>query len=231
MLDEKVFPARAESAVKSFVKLLNELMESAQTQPVHLLLREILAKTGYEAMLKSDATPEAESRVANVEELVNAAAEATERGETVSDFLDHAALVADADSVDEKAAVSLLTIHNAKGLEFPNVFLAGMEEGLFPHSRSLLAEAAMEEERRLCYVGMTRAEKRLYLTWARYRRRFGGGQAEVCLPSRFLNEVPVSLRERLSPHSQPRMDEVDLFSEQHEVRGCGKEEYVQRAHL
>jgi DNA helicase-2/ATP-dependent DNA helicase PcrA len=114
--------------------------------------------------------------------------------------------------------VSLLTIHNAKGLEFPNVFLAGMEEGLFPHSRSLISDAAMEEERRLCYVGMTRAEKRLYLTWARYRRRFGGGQPEVCLPSRFLNEVPPSLREKLSPYSDRRTEEVDLFSEQHEVR-------------
>ncbi len=222
MLEEKVFPARAESALKAFVKLINDLGESAQTQPIHELMREILAKTGYDAMLKADTTPEAESRLANIEELVNAGVEATERGETISDFLDHAALVADADSVDEQAPVSLLTIHNAKGLEFPNVFLAGMEEGLFPHSRSLLSEAAMEEERRLCYVGMTRAEKRLYLTYARYRRRFGGGQPEVCLPSRFLNEVPVALRERLSPHSQPKHDEVDLFSEQHEVRDAAK---------
>jgi DNA helicase-2/ATP-dependent DNA helicase PcrA len=222
MLEEKAFPARAESAIKSFVRVINELMEDAQRQPIHELLRGILAKTGYEAMLKADPTPEAESRLANLEELINAAVEATERGETVPDFLDHAALVADADSVDEKAAVSLLTIHNAKGLEFPNVFLAGMEEGIFPHSRSLLSEAAMEEERRLCYVGMTRAEKRLYLTWARYRRRFGGGQPDVCLPSRFLNEVPVALRERLSPHSQPQVDEVDLFSEQHEVRDSAK---------
>jgi len=222
MLEEKVFPARAEAAIKSFVKLLTDLGESAQVMPIHDLLREILAKTGYEAMLKADTTPEAESRLANIEELVNAGVEATERGETVADFLDHAALVADADSVDEQAAVSLLTIHNAKGLEFPNVFLAGMEEGLFPHSRSLLSEAAMEEERRLCYVGMTRAEKRLYLTYARYRRRFGGGQPEVCLPSRFLNEVPVALRERLTPHSQPKHDEVDLFSEQHEVRDAAK---------
>jgi DNA helicase-2/ATP-dependent DNA helicase PcrA len=222
MLEEKVFPARAEAAIKSFVKLLTELGESSQVLPIHELLREILAKTGYEAMLKADITPEAESRLANIEELVNAGVEATERGETVSDFLDHAALVADADSVDEQAAVSLLTIHNAKGLEFPNVFLAGMEEGLFPHSRSLLSEAAMEEERRLCYVGMTRAEKRLYLTYARYRRRFGGGQPEVCLPSRFLNEVPVALRERLTVHSQPKHDEVNLFSEQHEVRDAAK---------
>ena len=140
------------------------------------MLRDILEKTGYEHMLKSDSSPEAEARLGNLEELVNAAAEASERGENAAEFLDHAALVADADGVDEQAAVSLLTIHNAKGLEFPNVFLAGMEEGLFPHSRSLTSEAAMEEERRLCYVGMTRAEKRLYLSNARYRRRFGGGQ-------------------------------------------------------
>jgi DNA helicase-2/ATP-dependent DNA helicase PcrA len=127
-------------------------------------------------------------------------------------------LVSDADSVNQEAAVSLLTIHNAKGLEFPNVFLAGLEEGIFPHSRSLTSEAAMEEERRLCYVGMTRAEKRLYLTYARYRRRFGGSQPEVCMPSRFLNEVPVSLRERLSVHKEPFTEEVDLFSEQYDVR-------------
>jgi DNA helicase-2/ATP-dependent DNA helicase PcrA len=219
MLEEKVFPARAEAAVKGFVRLIEELAESAKTMPVHELLREILLKTGYDAMLKADTSPEAETRTGNLEELINAAVEATERGETAADFLDHAALVADADSVDEQAAVSLLTIHNAKGLEFSNVFLAGMEEGLFPHSRSLTSEAAMEEERRLCYVGMTRAEKRLYLTYARYRRRFGGGQPEVCLPSRFLNEVPAGLRERISPYgANVTQDEVDLFAEQHDVR-------------
>ena len=191
-------------------------------QPVHELLRAILEKTGYETMLKSDNSPEAETRLANLEELVNAAAEAAERGETAAEFLDHAALVADADGVDEKAAVSLLTMHNAKGLEFPNVFIAGLEEGLFPHSRSLTSEAAMEEERRLCYVGMTRAENRLYLSSARYRRRFGGGQPEVSLPSRFLKEVPPSLCERLSPQTVRRHDEVDLFSEQYEVRDSAK---------
>ncbi len=218
MLEEKVFPSRAESALKAFVKLVNEMTELSEDKPVHEILRVILDKTGYEAMLKSDISPEAESRLGNLEELVNAALEASERGETAADFLDHAALVADADALDEQAAVSLLTIHNAKGLEFPNVFLAGLEEGIFPHSRSLVSEAAMEEERRLCYVGMTRAEKRLYVTWARYRRRFGGGQPEVCLPSRFLNEVPAGLRERLSPYSEPRTEEVDLFSEQNDVR-------------
>lgn len=218
MLEERVFPGRAESAVKSFLSTIRSLSEKAREQPVHETLREILEKTGYGAMLKSDISPEAESRLANLEELINAAVEGAERGETAAEFLDHAALVADADAVDQEAPVSLLTIHNAKGLEFPNVFLAGLEEGIFPHSRSLLSEAGMEEERRLCYVGMTRAEKRLYVTWARYRRRFGGSQPEACLPSRFLNEVPVALREKLSPYSEPQADEVDLFAEQSDVR-------------
>lgn len=218
MLDEKLFATRAESAIRSFLQLIGDLAESARTKPVHELLREILEKTGYAAMLKSDTSPEAESRLSNLEELVNAAVEAAERGETAAEFLDHAALVSDADSVDEHAAVSLLTIHNAKGLEFPNVFLAGMEEGLFPHSRSLNSEPAMEEERRLCYVGMTRAEKRLYVTWARYRRRFGAGQPEPCIPSRFLGEIPPSLCERLSPSRDRYRQEVDLFAEQHDVR-------------
>jgi DNA helicase-2/ATP-dependent DNA helicase PcrA len=222
MLEERLFPARAESAIRSFKFLIESLAEEAPEKPVHETLRGILEKTGYEAMLKNDQSPDSESRLGNLEELVNAAAEAAERGETAAEFLDHAALISDADSVDEQAAVSLLTIHNAKGLEFSNVFLAGMEEGLFPHSRSLTSEAAMEEERRLCYVGMTRAEKRLYLTWARYRRKFGGGLPEVCLPSRFLNEVPNSLRERLSRYQQSSHDEVDLFSEQYDVRESAK---------
>ncbi len=222
MLEEKAFPTRAESALNSFLNLINDLSEAAKTKPIHETLREILEKTGYDAMLKTDLSPESESRLANLEELVNAAAEGAERGESPADFLDHAALVADADSLDEQAAVSLLTIHNAKGLEFPNVFLAGLEEGIFPHSRSLNTEAAMEEERRLCYVGMTRAEKRLYVTWARYRRKYGGSQPEVCLPSRFLNEVPAGLRERLSSYKETYTEEVDLFAEQHDVREAAK---------
>jgi DNA helicase-2/ATP-dependent DNA helicase PcrA len=153
-------------------------------------LRQILERTGYARMLQADNDPEAESRLGNLNELVNAASEAAERGETIAEFLDHAALVSDTDNLDERAPVSLLTLHNAKGLEFPIVFLAGMEEGLFPHMRSLDSKAAMEEERRLCYVGMTRSEKRLFLTSARYRRRFGGGQQEATIPSRFLREVP-----------------------------------------
>ncbi|HEY3937705.1 MAG TPA: UvrD-helicase domain-containing protein [Bryobacteraceae bacterium] len=218
MLEAKVFPTRAESAVKAFVSLITGLAADVDHKAVDEILREVLDKTGYQAMLKNDPSPDAESRLANLEELINAAVEANERGETAAEFLDHAALVSDADAVDERAPVSLLTVHNAKGLEFSNVFLAGMEENLFPHSRSVNSEAAMEEERRLCYVGMTRAEKRLYLTWAQYRRRFGGDRPEICLPSRFLNEVPPSLREKLSAYSQPRAEEVDLFSEQYDVR-------------
>jgi DNA helicase II / ATP-dependent DNA helicase PcrA len=218
MLEERVFPGRADAALKSFMKVMEELQETARTAPVAETLKNIMLKSGYEEMLKTDKSPDADSRLANIEELINAAAEATERGETASDFLDHAALVADADQVDERAPVSLLTIHNAKGLEFSNVFLAGLEEGLFPHSRSLISETGMEEERRLCYVGMTRAEKRLYISWARYRRRFGGGQPEATLRSRFLSEVPPSLCERLSPYKELKIEEVDLYSEQHEVR-------------
>jgi DNA helicase II / ATP-dependent DNA helicase PcrA len=218
MIEEKVFPARAESAVKSFLNLIGQLSEAVHVSALDQLLREILDKSGYGAMLKADISPESESRLGNLEELVNAAAEAAERGETAADFLDHAALVSESDALDEQAAVSLLTIHNAKGLEFPNVFIAGLEEGIFPHSRSLTTQAGIEEERRLCYVGMTRAQKRLYLTSARYRRRFGSAQPEVCLPSRFLKEVPPSLCERLSPYRQPHTDEVELLAEQSDVR-------------
>jgi DNA helicase-2/ATP-dependent DNA helicase PcrA len=166
------------------------------------LLRQILERTGYARMLQSDNDPEAESRLGNLNELVNAASEASERGETIAEFLDHAALVSDSDGLDERAPISLLTLHNAKGLEFPIVFLAGMEEGLFPHIRALDSKAAMEEERRLCYVGMTRSEKRLFLTSARYRRRFGGGQQEATIPSRFLREVPRALVEDLGQSRQ-----------------------------
>ncbi len=165
-------------------------------------------------MLEQEGTEESRGRLANLEELLNAAADASERGETLRDFLDHAALVSDADSADERATVSLLTMHNAKGLEFPIVFIAGLEEGLFPHSRSLDSESGMEEERRLCYVGMTRAETRLYLTWARYRRRFGGGQREPSIPSRFLKEVPPALLDRV----RGDQGHVDLTAERYQVR-------------
>jgi DNA helicase II / ATP-dependent DNA helicase PcrA len=222
MLDEKLFAGRAESALRIFKTLLEELGMAAGEGKVDDALRQILDRTGYARMLEVDNDPEAESRLGNLNELVNAASEAAERGETASEFLDHAALVSDTDNLDERAPVSLLTLHNAKGLEFPVVFLAGMEEGLFPHMRSLDSKAAMEEERRLCYVGMTRSEKRLFLTSARYRRRFGGGQQEATIPSRFLREVPRALVEDLGQSRQRSAPQVDLFAEQREVSEAAK---------
>jgi DNA helicase-2/ATP-dependent DNA helicase PcrA len=128
--------------------------------------------------------------------------------------------VSDADAVDERAPVSLMTLHNAKGLEFPVVILSGMELGLFPHSRSMNSESALEEERRLCYVGMTRARKKLILTWARYRRRFGGGEQERSTPSWFLSEIPPDLIVDLGQRDDP--GEVNLTSERHDVRQSAK---------
>ena len=208
----RAFPARAESALKSFLKLIERTYgDGSREEPVHEVLRAILDKTGYEDMLKSDSRPKRNRVSATWKNWSMLLPRRLSAGKLSPISWITQRWSPKSDSVDERAAVSFLTMHNAKGLEFPNVFLAGLEEGIFPHSRSLNSEAAMEEERRLCYVGMTRAEKRLYLTWARYRRRFGGGQPEVCLPSRFLNEVPPSLVRRISPYSEPHTDEVDLF--------------------
>jgi DNA helicase-2/ATP-dependent DNA helicase PcrA len=222
MLDEGTLPARAEAALKAFRNLIEELSADVRKLPIDETLRQILDRSGYKSMLTSVETPESESRLANLMELVNAATDAVERGEGPTEFLDHAALVADSDGLDEQAEVSLLTMHNAKGLEFPYVFIAGLEEGLFPHTRSLESPSGMEEERRLCYVGMTRAEKKLYLTHARFRRKFFGSPAERCIPSRFLKEVP---RELIQSHgTQGRgmagrnTGDIDLYAEQHQVR-------------
>ena len=216
LADERQFPARAQAAMSGFRALIEELSEAVASHPVDEALRFVLDRTGYRQMLEKEDTPESEGRLENLNELVNAAAEAADRGENMTDFLDHAALVADADAMDERAPVALLTLHNAKGLEFPVVFIAGMEEGLFPHSRSFGSEDMMEEERRLCYVGMTRARKRLFLTWARYRRRFGGGEQERSMPSRFLSEVPAELIEDLT--AEMPAPQVDLTAERWEVR-------------
>ncbi len=218
MIEERAFPPRAETALAAFHRMIQELTDGLESRPVAETLEAVLERTGYRKMLEQEGTEDARTRLANLEELQNAAADASERGETLRDFLDHAALVSDADSADERAAVSLLTMHNAKGLEFPIVFIAGLEEGLFPHSRSLDSESGMEEERRLCYVGMTRAETRLYLTWARYRRRFGGGQPEPSIPSRFLKEVPAALLDRI----RGDQGHIDLTAERYNVRDAAR---------
>ncbi len=161
------------------------------------VLKFLIDRTGYIKLLEEEDTPEAYSRIENLRELVNAAMDSRDRGETLDQFLDHAALVSDADAYDERAQITLMTLHAAKGLEFPLVFLCGLEEGLFPHSRTFLQPDDIEEERRLCYVGMTRAMDTLVITRAVYRRRYGTDLPEASIPSRFLEEIPAQLVEEL----------------------------------
>jgi DNA helicase-2/ATP-dependent DNA helicase PcrA len=161
------------------------------------ILKFLIDRTGYIKLLEEEDTPEAYSRIENLRELVNAAMDSRDRAETLDQFLDHAALIADADDYDERAQITLMSLHAAKGLEFPLVFLSGLEEGLFPHSRTMLVPDDIEEERRLCYVGMTRAMDQLIMTRAVYRRRYGTDLPEASVPSRFLEEVPGTLIEEL----------------------------------
>ena len=168
------------------------------------ILKFLIDRTGYIKQLEEEDTPEAYSRIENLRELVNAAMDSRDRGETLDQFLDHAALVSDADAYDERAQITLMTLHAAKGLEFSLVFLAGLEEGLFPHSRTFLQPDDIEEERRLCYVGMTRAMDTLVLTRAVYRRRYGTDLPEASVPSRFLEEVPTGLVEELGGSRRKR---------------------------
>ncbi len=187
--------AATKAMLREFRSLILELRaEADKTSPAELL-RHILDRTGYIDQLEQRDNVEDTARAENLQELVNALAEHTERGEDLSEFLDQASLVSDADDYDESAQVTLMTLHSAKGLEFEHVFLAGMEEGLFPHSRSKQDADQLEEERRLCYVGMTRAKETLTLTRAVYRRIHGNEQMTNSEPSRFLSEIPGELIE------------------------------------
>jgi DNA helicase II / ATP-dependent DNA helicase PcrA len=201
ILDERSLAARTLSVLGVFRDLIQELIRKAQdrAEPLTEVVRAAVEDTGYERMLTGEKTEEAEARLANLQELVNAAAESEKRDETLRDFLDHAALVSDTDQYKAEAQVTLMTMHAAKGLEFPLVFIAGLEEGLFPHSRVNHSPADLEEERRLCYVAITRAEKYLYLTQAAKRRVYG--EEASTEPSRFLSEFPQELLEDLSKGS------------------------------
>ena len=199
-------PGLGAAAIKSlrrFMGTMEVLAERAAANPeISVLLNELLTETGYLESLENERTIEAQGRIENLQELVNVAAECDSGTEepSLEEFLQQLALVADADvRVDDEGLVTLMTLHNAKGLEYPIVFIIGCEEGIFPHSRAL-DEGGLEEERRLCYVGITRAERDLYLTSARSRTTFGtrnfGG------PSRFLSEIPAQLTDHES--QQPR---------------------------
>ena len=195
---------RAISALKSFRKIVNDLAalsnpegEAKSDSPVSDIVRAAILETGYENALRSERTDEAEGRLENLQELVNAAVDYDEQGlEGLREFIDHSALVSDQDDYKRDAPVTLMTAHSAKGLEFPLVFIVGLEDGLFPHSRSATDRAELEEERRLAYVAMTRAERYLYVTHAMKRRVYGEELASE--PSPFLNEMPIDLLDDLS---------------------------------
>jgi DNA helicase-2/ATP-dependent DNA helicase PcrA len=202
--DSVEFPAVVEEVKSEAALAPTPFRQQGEAANLAEILKFLIDRTGYIKQLEEEDTPEAYSRVENLHELVNAAMDAKDRGETLDQFLDHAALVADADAYDERAQITLMTLHAAKGLEFPLVFLCGLEEGLFPHSRTFLHPDDIEEERRLCYVGMTRAMDTLVLTRAVYRRRYGTDMPEASVPSRFLEEVPPQLVEELGTARRER---------------------------
>lgn len=194
-IGEKTQNAKVKSPkVIDFEKMMDNLRKIAAGEaglPPDLLIDEIAQTTGYKRFIL-DGTEEGEMRWENIEELKSVARESA----NLEEFLESVALVSDLDSLNTSSqAVTLMTLHNAKGLEFPVVFMIGMEEGLFPHSNCLLDPAELEEERRLCYVGMTRAQKRLYLTYAQSRVIYGAVAANA--PSRFIDEIPEELVERI----------------------------------
>ena len=181
-------PSRTRAALARFVSLVAELREQASIGP-GALVESVIEKTGYETLIDDEPSPVREDRLQNLKELRMAATDFEEReGLGLREFLDRTFLLADADSIRDDAPVLLMSLHAAKGLEFDTVFLVGMEEGLIPHTRAVQDPGQMEEERRLCYVGMTRARNRLVLTRARERSYFG--DRRVTLPSRFLSEIP-----------------------------------------
>jgi DNA helicase-2/ATP-dependent DNA helicase PcrA len=185
---------RAVAPLRAFQELIRKLQEALSTKEPAEFLHVVLEESGYMDMLKDRNAAEDVARMENLEELTRAVAESMEAGETFTDFLDAASLVSDADQYEGKPGVTLITLHSTKGLEFDHVFLTGMEEGICPHSRSINEEKGIEEERRLVYVGMTRARKSLTLTRAVYRRIFGNEQQlRASLPSRFLAEIPSEL--------------------------------------
>ena len=193
---------RAKDAVLSFHKVIERLQtktsEVAESdKKVSDVVIAAIDDSGYSMMLRSENSDESEARLENLEELVNAAVDYDRMSDaTLRDFIDHAALTADTDSLDSSARVTMMTVHSAKGLEFPIVFLVGLEDGIFPHSRSINDPKELEEERRLAYVAITRAEKLLYITHSMRRRVYG--EEIAAEPSQFLNEMPLELIDDLS---------------------------------
>lgn len=192
-----------ERSIKELAAVLQDIHSRLEEIPATKVLDEVLKRTGYLQALKNEGTIEAESRIENIQELYGVMEEMLEGGRAyhLGEFLEEVALISDADDAEAKEdSLVMMTLHCAKGLEFPVVFLVGMEEGLFPHSRSLDDFNQMEEERRLCYVGITRAEEMLFLTYAVNRRIWGQPKRQV--PSRFLQEIPDELIDDSSPDDE-----------------------------
>jgi len=208
---QRLLNPRQVSSLTAFRDLIAKLSDTARRESVSITLGMVLDQSGYLRDLREDRSEEAEGRIENLMELVSAAREyeTREPEPSLGGFVDRLSLLSDVDKEQgtREARVLLMTLHSAKGLEFPVVVMSGLEEGLFPHSRASEDEAELEEERRLCYVGITRAEKRLVLTSAARRRVFGDYQATQ--PSRFLEEIPADLLEQefstySSPYAAPR---------------------------
>jgi DNA helicase-2/ATP-dependent DNA helicase PcrA len=204
-LEERAFTPRAAQALAVFRDLIVTLTDVARRESVSIAIGKMLDQSGYLRDLREEHSEDAEARIENLAELVSAAREyeSREPEPSLNGFVDRLSLLSDADEEQgaADARVWLMTLHSAKGLEFPVVILAGLEEGLFPHSRSSEDQEELEEERRLCYVGMTRARSQLVLTGAARRRVFGEYQASE--PSRFIDEVPAELVERITPSFSP----------------------------
>jgi len=195
--------SRSVKALQRFLDLVDKWTAERENLSPAELLAMVLTDIQYkEALEKHGATEETAGRIANIDELIQAAAESEQRGEAITEFLDRAALSSEMDHLDPAARVALMTLHSAKGLEFDTVFLVGMEEGLFPHSRSSESNADIEEERRLCYVGITRARKKLFITWTPFRKAYGPTAGFPAEMSRFIREMPEDLVEGLDGYEE-----------------------------
>ncbi len=197
-IEEINVSARSKKAIGDFLTLYNQLSKLSEMASLVELINSIWTKTNYLALIKAERTPQAQARLENLQELISVARQYdTGAGKTdLATFLQEISLITPSDvSEGEQSGVSLMTLHSAKGLEFPIVFITGLEEGIFPHSRSLVDQWQLEEERRLCYVGMTRAKDQLYLTYAKSRVLWG--QRLTNRPSRFIEEIPNRLLKRI----------------------------------
>ena len=204
--------SRFVSKLDDLAGIIFELMNLANEAPVEDLIDRVLRDTGYLEELENERTPQAQSRIDNLHELISVAQEfaASEEENNLENFLAHVALVSDIDDTElGEDAITLMTLHSSKGLEFPVVFLVGMEEGLFPHARTLMDETEIEEERRLCYVGITRAKEKLFLSSAKMRTIYGN--TVTYPPSRFLQEIPARLVKTIK--RQERFSALENFKQ------------------